>query len=235
LRITELPKYLRISDTQLRGTASDLILIASLLRPLSPTYLVINALVITMALTSRNLVITIASIVSTVALVINGFVGVVTSVIIALIIKVITYRRLSIKDYGLLITSLTPLPLLHSGITSFTTYVLALQEWVISKTPTNELTSLYLVVLINFLLIWFVNTLWRIKGIGKFLAENVGALPAILFMALLIGAAALLALGDEVGANKLAELAYYSLVISVAIQIALVVSEGRAKSKATPS
>ncbi|NPA98463.1 MAG: hypothetical protein GXO43_03695 [Crenarchaeota archaeon] len=61
---------------------------------------------------------------------------------------------------------------------------------------------------------WFDGS--RIAG---YFRENQQAFPALLFMAFLVAAAAYLALGNEVLANRLAELGYYSLVVAVALAI----------------
>ena len=57
------------------------------------------------------------------------------------------------------------------------------------------------------------------RRIWGFLTESPGRGTALAFMALLIGAAIYLAAGDEETANRLAEYAYYALVISVASEL----------------
>ncbi len=57
------------------------------------------------------------------------------------------------------------------------------------------------------------------KRFLDFLRESPGRGPALAFMALLLGAAAYLAAGDEDTANRLAEYAYYALVIAVASEL----------------
>ncbi len=64
--------------------------------------------------------------------------------------------------------------------------------------------------------------------IRNYLKDNLGVMPVLAFMASLISAAVYLALGYEGSANKLAELAYYFLVIGVGLQIyEAVKSKGR--------
>ena len=52
-----------------------------------------------------------------------------------------------------------------------------------------------------------------------YLAQNWGAPFIVVFIALLVGAAVYLALGNELVANKLAEYAYHSLVVGVLLQL----------------
>ena len=56
--------------------------------------------------------------------------------------------------------------------------------------------------------------------------ERAGVTLIVAFMILLVSAAIFLALGDELTANKLAEIAYYMLVGGVVIQLIVVVKEG---------
>ncbi|NPA69283.1 MAG: hypothetical protein GXO26_00585, partial [Crenarchaeota archaeon] len=73
------------------------------------------------------------------------------------------------------------------------------------------------------------------EGIGKTilreLKENPGRPFIIAFMVLLIIAAAELAIGNTTIANKLAEIAYYYLVIGVILTIATIVREERKKAR----
>ena len=62
-------------------------------------------------------------------------------------------------------------------------------------------------------------------------ADNPGAIPALAFIALLMVAAVYLAAGDRAWANKLAEIAYYMLVLSVATEIAVLAVESRISRK----
>ncbi len=63
-----------------------------------------------------------------------------------------------------------------------------------------------------------------------YLTENWGAPFIVAFMILLITAAIYLAYGNEAKANKLAEYAYYNLVIGVLLQLVSLIKEER-KSK----
>ena len=60
--------------------------------------------------------------------------------------------------------------------------------------------------------------------------DTVGNLFVVAFMVFLISAAILLALNNEAQANKLAEYAYYSLVIAVVIKIADYIKYSRKQS-----
>ncbi|NPA99583.1 MAG: hypothetical protein GXO43_09410 [Crenarchaeota archaeon] len=84
-----------------------------------------------------------------------------------------------------------------------------------------EVIGIHIVLFLVVLVITIYQHKWfdgsRIAG---YFRENQQAFPALLFMAFLVAAAAYLALGNEVLANKLAELGYYSLVIAVALAIA---------------
>ncbi|MCD6301557.1 MAG: hypothetical protein J7L82_05750 [Staphylothermus sp.] len=73
--------------------------------------------------------------------------------------------------------------------------------------------------------------LFRASRIGGYFIENPGAYPVIQFMLLLIYAAILLVMGNEYLANKVAELAYYSLVLGVILSLKQVVSEKEAEEK----
>ncbi|MCS7385828.1 MAG: hypothetical protein NDF55_03670 [archaeon GB-1867-005] len=64
--------------------------------------------------------------------------------------------------------------------------------------------------------------------------ENWGAPFIITFMILLITAAAYLALGNELTANKLAEYAYYNLVAGVLLQLAYFIREERKRKHEKP-
>ena len=57
------------------------------------------------------------------------------------------------------------------------------------------------------------------KRVINYFKENLGAPFIIGFMTLLTSAAIYLSLGDEAFAEKLAEYAYYSLVIGVILQL----------------
>jgi len=67
--------------------------------------------------------------------------------------------------------------------------------------------------------------LFKGTKIGRYVVSNPGSYPVIQFMALLIYAAVLLALGNESLANRYAEVAYYSLVTGVALLLKQAVSE----------
>jgi len=64
-----------------------------------------------------------------------------------------------------------------------------------------------------------------------YLKENWGAPFIITFMILLIAAATYLAIGNEPIANKLAEYAYYSLVIGVILQLIVCIKYERSDAK----
>ena len=68
-----------------------------------------------------------------------------------------------------------------------------------------------------------------------FVRGNPAALPAIAFMVLLLGAAVELALGDEAAANRLAEYAYYALVVAVVVALVDAVYEGRRVARGLPA
>ena len=61
---------------------------------------------------------------------------------------------------------------------------------------------------------------------GKILLENPGNSAIIQFIIFLMAAATYLALGSESLANRLAELAYYSLVLGVTATLFTIVHEG---------
>ena len=67
---------------------------------------------------------------------------------------------------------------------------------------------------------WFAGS--RVAG---FFRENPHGFPALLFVVLLVVAAVYLGLGDEGVANVYAELAYYSLVVSVSLAVPLLREE----------
>ena len=67
---------------------------------------------------------------------------------------------------------------------------------------------------------WFRDS--RVAG---FLRENPHGFPAVLFLVFLVVAAVYLGLGDEGLANVYAELAYYSLVVSVSLAVPLLREE----------
>ena len=71
-------------------------------------------------------------------------------------------------------------------------------------------------------------SLFYLHGKVKYIKylERVGVTLIVAFMILLVSAAIFLALGDELTANKLAEIAYYMLVGGVVIQLIVVVKEG---------
>lgn len=76
----------------------------------------------------------------------------------------------------------------------------------------------------------FENTLIRIpfvrdSRLSKYFIETPGAIPVVHFIVFLITASIYLALGTEALANRLTELAYYSLVIGVSLEIYSVLKE----------
>jgi len=89
-----------------------------------------------------------------------------------------------------------------------------------------EFVGIHLVVLSALTLYTAMYTPYlRSSKIGGYFVENPGAYPIIQFILLLIYAAIQLAYGNEVLANKAAELAYYSLVIGVILSLKQVLSE----------
>ncbi|MEB3755311.1 MAG: hypothetical protein GSR79_00395 [Desulfurococcales archaeon] len=68
---------------------------------------------------------------------------------------------------------------------------------------------------------WFAGS--RVAG---YFRENPHGFPALLFVLLIVVAAVYLGLGDEGVANVFAELAYYSLVLSVSLAVSLLGAEG---------
>lgn len=74
--------------------------------------------------------------------------------------------------------------------------------------------ALYLVIMLT-----AVGYVLGLASKSKHISENPGVTPVVMFMVMLVLAAVLLALGNERGANRLAELAYYFLVIGVALQL----------------
>ena len=69
----------------------------------------------------------------------------------------------------------------------------------------------------------------QIAGSADKLVSNLGVVFIVAFMVMLTSAAIALALGSEVLANKLAEVAYYFLVIGVVAQLVNLVREERKK------
>lgn len=83
-----------------------------------------------------------------------------------------------------------------------------------------EVIGIHIIVLLTvFIYVSMSSSLFRDTRIGRYLTENPGAYPTIQFMTLLVYAAVQLAYGKEALANKYAELAYYSLVVGVALSI----------------
>jgi len=65
----------------------------------------------------------------------------------------------------------------------------------------------------------------------EYFRENWGAPFIIVFMVLLIVAAVFLGLGFEFLAERLAEFAYYFLVVGVVLQLVVVIKEERSEDK----
>ncbi len=112
---------------------------------------------------------------------------------------------------------------IHTLTTQFTL-------WVMGRS--TSLLPLYVTILINALAITLVKFVSRPLRIGEGLSSKSAiltpqAIPTLVFITLLISAAALLALGKEDKANKLAELAYYSLVMAVCLAIYDVVKSSK--------
>ncbi len=126
-------------------------------------------------------------------------------------------RRLTVSIIGLLLLLLLTALAIRSGMHTFFDSYRALLVWV-SERGSSGIVPLYLAASSNAVLMYLAS-----RYAPKSLKENPGSAPAILFMLLLINAAIVLALGNEVHANKLAELAYYSLVIAVCAQLVDVV------------
>ncbi len=100
-------------------------------------------------------------------------------------------------------------------------YVTGLTEAVKTSGSTGILGFHLIIVLTVFAYVlagldWFKDS--RIAG---FIRENPHGFPAVLFLVFLVSAAVYLGLGDEGLANVYAELAYYSLVISVSLALPL--------------
>lgn len=96
-----------------------------------------------------------------------------------------------------------------------------------------ELIGIHIVVLLVVLVLTVFKHPWfQGSRIARYISENQQAFPAILFMALLVAAAAYLASGNEALANKLAELGYYSLVVAVALALAGLRESSRGEAEA---
>jgi len=65
----------------------------------------------------------------------------------------------------------------------------------------------------------------------EYFRENWGAPFIIVFMVLLVVAAVFLGLGFEFLAERLAEFAYYFLVVGVVLQLVVVIKEERSEDK----
>jgi len=89
------------------------------------------------------------------------------------------------------------------------------------------------VALLSILIVYIAmyTPFFRDTRIGKYIVSNPGSYPVIQFMVLLIYAAILLALGNESLANRYTEIAYYSLVVGVALLLKQVVSEEESSSE----
>ncbi len=105
-----------------------------------------------------------------------------------------------------------------------TDYLLVFKRFLVENG--YEAVGIHIVVLLTvFIYVSMSTSFFRDTRIGRYFTENPGAYPVIQFMVLLVYAAVLLAYGNEALANKYAELAYYSLVVGVALSIPQALTE----------
>ena len=149
-----------------------------------------------------------------------------TAVILLIIVKE--------KSIDRLLASLTTLVLVLLVVnnSSYNIYTLTTQFTLWVEGRGTSLLPLYVILLANALVIALVKFISRplcTKGSlsSKSPIFTPQAIPTLLFITLLISAATLLAMGKEAKANKLAELAYYSLVMAVCLAIYDVVKSGK--------
>lgn len=97
-----------------------------------------------------------------------------------------------------------------------------------------EFVGIHIIVLLTVIVyVSMSSSFFKDTRIGRYITENPGAYPIIQFIVLLLYAAVQLTYGREVLANKYAELAYYSLVVGVALSIPGALAEKPGKEEAS--
>ena len=140
---------------------------------------------------------------------------VVLSYLVPLIVKVKEFR---LQLLGFIVLQLLSLVTIFNGVGDLWSFINKLKTWV-NTTSSSEVVIFYLATLTSAILIEYASIIRHWISQAQYFKENPGAIPIILFMASLIGAAILLACGNERAANRIAELAYYYLVIGVVLQL----------------
>ena len=123
--------------------------------------------------------------------------------------------RLDLILTYIIVTVFSSMLVIHGSLT-FNQFITSVLSWIKGIKDVSSLHPLYLTLLINLVLITLVKLYGELSSVRL---GSEGIIPILLFMFLLISSAILLALGNEARANKLAELAYYNLVIGVVIEI----------------
>lgn len=122
-------------------------------------------------------------------------------------------RRAFAKTLALALLAVIAGLVLNSGVYSAPELYVALREWV--ARGVNSYIPIYIASVLNAVIIYI--TYGGRDSLAK--GSSPATVPTGLFMAFLTAAALLLALGREGDANRLAELAYYNLVIAVGLAL----------------
>ena len=138
-----------------------------------------------------------------------------------------TLRRVDLLAASILLSSFTVYVVgsvnnVFSYVESLRSFFMGLGPWFIPLHIASASTALILISM---------ETIFKDTKIGRYLTQNTAAYPATQFIALLIAAATKLAMGDEATANRLAEIAYYSLALAVLLALVQVAREGPEEKK----
>ncbi len=134
------------------------------------------------------------------------------------------FSKKKILALAIVFTGLVVYFALIDNVLTLSGYGDALRKWI------NDDVFWWIPIHLIIASIVFENTIVRIpfirdSRVSKYFIETPGAIPVIHFIVFLITAAIYLALEAEALANRLAELAYYSLVIGVSLEIYSVLKE----------
>ena len=183
--------------------------------PLKPLHLLTSLPMIYVGIRGRSSKLLVVALLISVLPYITSW-GALALTLIYIIIHIVKARDLRPLLLGLITLQLISAANLVYGVTDLWVFINHIRMWAQQSLETPSV--IYLVTAVTVAVLEYSSLTCKL-GKTCYFTENLGAAPIIIFMTLLLGAALTLSLGNEKTANKLAELAYYNLVIGVALQL----------------
>ncbi len=144
--------------------------------------------------------------------------------LLATIVLCIASRRSRWFITGSLALQLFSILCIHEGVVGLHAFIIELKTWAIGSS--SNLTPFYTVLLFTLAFIDYFKLVHARFSSGGFFAEAPERVPVVMFMLLLCIAVALLGMDRRGLANKVAELAYYFLMVGVLMAFKSVCSNG---------